>query len=1081
MKAAGSAQDPLWFKDAIIYELHVRAFCDSNNDGIGDFPGLTQRLDYLQDLGVTCLWLLPFFPSPLRDDGYDISDYLSVHPDYGTLDDFRAFLEAAHDRNMQVMIELVINHTSDRHPWFQRARTAPPGSAEREFYVWSDTDKKYPDVRIIFTDTEKSNWTWDSGANAYYWHRFFSHQPDLNFDNPLVVEEVKRAMRYWLDMGVDGLRLDAIPYLVERDGTNCENLAETHAVIKGIRQEMDERYANRMILAEANQWPSDVRAYFGDGDECHMAFHFPLMPRIFMALRLEDRMPVTDIIAQTPPIPETCQWGLFLRNHDELTLEMVSDEERDYMYLAYSADPRMRVNVGIRRRLAPLMDNNRRRIELLNSLLFSFPGTPILYYGDEIGMGDNIYLGDRNGVRTPMQWNADRNAGFSRATPAKLFNPVIMDAVYGYATVNVEAQHGDPSSLLSWMRNMIALRKIFRVFGRGAIEFLEPANRKVLAYLRRAENEQILCVANLSRFAQPVALDLAEFEGSKPVEMLGYVEFPEIGKQPYPLSLGAYEFFWFELHKASVSEAEPAREEGKFAMADGWINLFEGPELSGLLALALPDFLVKQRWFGGKSRKIIGVSVLDWGELAGTQSAISLLSIRFEDGSAGAYFMPLGKKFGPAADRLRAAFPNAVIASVRSAGQDGILYDAVFDDDTCTALLACIENDASIPTRHGAIRGRSSSMYHATRGPANVTLPPSCGTAEQSNSSIVFGGRLIMKLFRRQEAGQNPDCEISRYLTECTPFKRIPPFAGSIEYLRDNSEPTALAMLQGLVANQGDGWSWNLEELERYYEYCSRAPRKTDAQTGLKTSAEAAATLGRRTAEMHTALALGGSAADFAPQALQREDLLDLAAEMEANAAMVFSRLKAAMPGISDETSELAGAVLSKRSAVMGRFRSLRDLPIESQRIRIHGDYHLGQVLTVQNDFVILDFEGEPTRTLAERRAKHSALKDVAGMLRSFSYAAQMSLSNYTSRLPDSSRTLGKWSQFWEESVADSFLKAYRAAAGSAAFLPIDAAGFKALLEAYLLDKALYELNYELENRPAWVHIPLAGILALDA
>ncbi len=553
MKAPGSAQDRLWFKDAIIYELHVRAFFDSNNDGMGDFQGLTQRLDYLQDFGVTCLWLLPFFPSPLRDDGYDISDYLNVHPDYGTLDDFRTFLDAAHQRNMQVMIELVINHTSDQHPWFQRARLAPAGSVERDFYVWSDTDKKYQQARIIFTDTEKSNWTWDPIAKAYYWHRFFSHQPDLNYDNPLVLEEVQKAMRYWLDMGVDGLRLDAIPYLVEREGTNCENLAETHAIVKQLRRGMDEHHANRMILAEANQWPTDVRAYFGDGDECHMAFHFPLMPRMFMALRLEDRLPVTDIIGQTPGIPESCQWGLFLRNHDELTLEMVSDEERDYMYLAYSTDPRMRVNVGIRRRLAPLMDNNRRRIELLNSLLFSFPGTPILYYGDEIGMGDNIYLGDRNGVRTPMQWNGDRNAGFSRATPAKLFNPVIMDPVYGYATINVEAQESDPSSLLSWMRNMIALRKIFRVFGRGSIEFLNPENKKILAYLRRLENEEILCVANLSRFPQPVALDLTKFAGMKPIEMMGYVEFPPIGSEPYPLSLGAYDFLWFELHKPTNS------------------------------------------------------------------------------------------------------------------------------------------------------------------------------------------------------------------------------------------------------------------------------------------------------------------------------------------------------------------------------------------------------------------------------------------------------------------------------------------------------------------------------------------------
>jgi maltose alpha-D-glucosyltransferase/alpha-amylase len=1078
MKSAGSAQDPLWFKDAIIYELHVRAFCDSNSDGFGDFPGLTQRLDYLQDLGVTCLWLLPFFPSPLRDDGYDISDYLTVHPDYGTLDDFRAFLDAAHERNMQVMVELVINHTSDQHPWFQRARRAPANSVERDFYVWSDSDKKYPDVRIIFTDTEKSNWAWDSTANAYYWHRFFSHQPDLNFDNPLVLEEVQKAMRYWLDMGVDGLRLDAIPYLVERDETNCENLPETHTIIKRMRREMDENYASRMILAEANQWPSDVRAYFGDGDECHMAFHFPLMPRIFMALRLEDRLPVTDIIAQTPAIPETCQWGLFLRNHDELTLEMVTDEERDYMYFAYSADPRMRVNVGIRRRLAPLMDNNRRRIELLNSLLFSFPGTPILYYGDEIGMGDNIYLGDRNGVRTPMQWNADRNAGFSRATPAKLFNPVIMDAVYGYAAINVEAQQGDPSSLLSWMRNMIALRKIFRVFGRGSIEFLEPANRKVLAYLRRAENEQILCVANLSRFAQPVALDLVEFEGIKPIEMFGYVEFPPIGKQPYPLSLAAYEFLWFELHKSSVTE--PVPEEVVIQVGSEWKTTLEGPVFSSLLARALPDFLIKQRWFGAKSRTIDAISLMDWAELPGTQSALTFLSIRFTDASTGTYFLPLAKSFGGAARKLHETFPNAVIVKIASGTEEGVLYDAIYDDSTCQILLNYIENNSQITSHHGVIQGRAGSLYSAARGPGQSALPPNRGAAEQSNSSIVFGDRLIMKLFRRQEAGENPDCEISRYLTEHTTFNRIPPFVGSIEHAHGKNEPATLAMLQGLVVNEGDGWRWNLEELERYYEFCSHAPLESDAHTQAQLCIAAAATLGRRTAEMHVALASGTSDPNFAPEALGGDELLRLAAEMEDNAASVFARLKAAIPKLPDDATESAGLVLSRRGYVLARFRSLRDFKISTQRIRIHGDYHLGQVLRVKNDFVILDFEGEPAKPLRERRAKHSALKDVAGMLRSFSYAAQMGLANYTGRRPESLEKLSGWSQFWERSVAASFLGAYRVETGKAPFLPADADNFKTLLEAYLLDKAFYELNYELENRPAWVRVPLAGILALD-
>lgn len=550
-KKAGSASDPLWYKDALIYELHVRAFYDSNNDGIGDFPGLIEKLDYLQDLGVTCLWLLPFFPSPLKDDGYDISDYMNVNPSYGTLEDFQRLLYAAHSRGLQVMIELVINHTSDQHPWFERARRAPAGSPERDFYVWSDTDKKYADARIIFTDTEKSNWTWDPVAKQYYWHRFFSHQPDLNFDNPQVLEEVIRVMRFWLDMGVDGLRLDAIPYLVEREGTNCENLPETHTAIRKIRKAMDEDYEGRMILAEANQWPADVCPYFGEGDECHMAFHFPLMPRLYMAVRQEDCQPITDIIRQTPAIPDNCQWAIFLRNHDELTLEMVSEEERDYMYLAYSADPRMRINIGIRRRLAPLLDNNRRRIELLNSLLFSFPGTPILYYGDEIGMGDNIYLGDRNGVRTPMQWTGDRNAGFSRANPARLYSPVIMDPVWGYEAINVEAQQADASSLLNWNRNMIALRKLFQVFGRGSIRFLELENHKVLAYVREYENERVLCVANLSRFAQPALLDLSDYTQMIPVEMLGYVDFPVITEAPYTITLGPYGFLWLELQASA--------------------------------------------------------------------------------------------------------------------------------------------------------------------------------------------------------------------------------------------------------------------------------------------------------------------------------------------------------------------------------------------------------------------------------------------------------------------------------------------------------------------------------------------------
>ncbi len=1103
MKRVGSASDPLWYKDAIIYELHVKALADSNNDGVGDFGGLLQKLDYLQDLGVTCLWLLPFFPSPLKDDGYDISDYLGVHPSYGTMEDFQAFLDAAHERGLQVLIELVVNHTSDQHPWFQAARLAPPGSPERDFYVWSDTPEKYKEARIIFTDTEKSNWTYDSVAQAYYWHRFFSHQPDLNFDNPRVMEEVLKVLRFWLDMGVDGIRLDAIPYLVEREGTNCENLPETHAAIKRIRAEIDEHYDNRMILAEANQWPSDVRPYFGDGDECHTAFHFPLMPRIYMALRQEDRLPITDIMAQTPEIPPTCQWALFLRNHDELTLEMVTNDERDYMYLAYSADPRMRINLGIRRRLAPLVDNNRRRIELLNSLLFSFPGTPIIYYGDEIGMGDNIYLGDRNGVRTPMQWNADRNAGFSRATPAKLYSPVIMDPVWGYEAVNVEAQLSDQSSLLNWMRNMIALRKLFRVFGRGTLEFLNPANRKVLAYLRRFEEEQVLCVANLSRFAQPVDLDLREVEGMVPVEMLGYVEFPEISAQPYRLTLAPYGFLWLELHpSATAAEARGEETGGSVLMVgNGWQGLLEGSARNVLESEVLPQYFPKQRWFGAKARRIKSTQISDWTAFNGKNSALAFVSISYEDGAADTYLVPLAISLNEEAERVSKAAPNAVLSSVFTSEGEGILHDGVFDDEMSEGLLPFIENRAELKTQHGLIRGIPSTVFTEIRGSKDEPVPVRRGSAEQSNTSLIYGDRFILKLFRRQEAGPNPDTEIGKYLTEKVHFDRIPPFAGSLEYVLDGTEPFTAGMLQGLVANEGDGWKWTLEELDRYYEACARIsfPTEGDPETSadivqlseLPVSdlardhvgiyLDSAATLGRRTAEMHIALASPTNDPAFAPEPLTSEDFRNVVKGIRDHASKVFDVLKESMSRLSDDIVEAAGLVLSRRRLILERFRQLGSENAQGLRTRIHGDYHLGQVLRFKSDFVILDFEGEPARSLEERRAKQSSMKDVAGMLRSFSYAAYVTLLNYTARRPDDLGHLMPWARLWERSVSAEFLRSYRTTAQGSSYLPADRGDFKRLLEAYLLDKALYELSYELNNRPAWVRIPIEGILSLTS
>ena len=1099
-KRPGSASDPLWYKDAIIYELHVRAFKDSNADGVGDFAGLLQKLDYIQDLGVTCLWLLPFFPSPLRDDGYDISDYLNVHPMYGTIEDFRAVLGAAHDRNLQVMIELVVNHTSDQHPWFQAARAAPRDSPARNFYVWSDTVEKYKDARIIFSDTERSNWTWDPVAEQYYWHRFFSHQPDLNYDNPLVVEEILKVMRYWLEMGVDALRVDAIPYLVERDGTNCENLPETHAVIKQLRAEIDADYSSRLLLAEANQWPPDVRPYFGNGDECHMAFHFPLMPRIYMALRQEDRLPITDIIAQTPDIPESCQWGLFLRNHDELTLEMVTNDERDYMYLAYSADPRMRLNLGIRRRLAPLVDNNRRRIELLNSLLLSFPGTPILYYGDEIGMGDNIYLGDRNGVRTPMQWNGDRNAGFSTATPARLYSPVIMDPVWGYEAINVEAQQGDPSSLLNWMRNMIALRKIFAVFGRGGIEFLDPPNRKILAYVRRYQAEQVLCVANLSRFAQPVDLDLSKLEGLTPVEMLGYVEFPTIERQPYRLTLAPYSFLWLVLQQRTEPEETHVDFTEPLDASAGWKGLLEGPGRQELETVNLPDYLPKQRWFAGKSRRLKSTRIVDWAPLNTAASALVLIEAQFEAGTPETYLTPFAMTFGEAMQELQRAAPNAIVARVYSENGTGLLHDGVFDEKTCTAVFSLIENGLELKSRDARILGVRGKVFQDVLGTAEIPLSVRRGSAEQSNTSIIFGDRFILKLFRRPEPGLNPDAEVGRYLTEETSFDRIPPFAGSIEYEpAANAEPATLAMLQGLVANEGDGWKWTLEELDRYYETCapiaypeaptgeskdvleiSGHPRSQLARDHVGLYLDSAATLGRRTAELHLALASPSRDLAFAPEPVSAQDLEDLLRDLRKHAASVFDLLKERMADLPDELVEVAAAVLSRRSRILDNFKALQPDGLRTLRTRVHGDYHLGQVLKTKTDFVILDFEGEPARPLAERRSKQCPLKDVAGMLRSFSYAAYASLTNYVARHSGDFSRLEPWARLWELSVGGEFLRAYRDTAGDAKFLPLDTSDFRRLLDVFLLDKALYEVLYELNSRPTWVRIPLLGILSLS-
>jgi len=1099
MKRPGSAADPLWYKDAIIYEVHVRGFADANQDGIGDFQGLIQRLDYLRDLGVTCLWLLPFFPSPLRDDGYDIADYTGIHPDYGTLDDFRQFLDAAHERGLQVMIELVINHTSDQHPWFQAARHAAPGSPERDFYVWSDTNRKYEGTRIIFTDTQKSNWTWDTDAGAYYWHRFFSHQPDLNFDNPAVVEEVLKVMRFWLDLGVDALRLDAIPYLLEREGTSCENLPETHALIRRIRSELDAAYEGRMLLAEANQWPSDVRAYFGAGDECHMAFHFPLMPRLFMALRLEDRLPVTDILAQTPAIPDVCQWGLFLRNHDELTLEMVTDDERDYMYLAYSADPRMRVNVGIRRRLAPLLENDRSRIELLTSILFSFPGTPILYYGDEIGMGDNIYLGDRHGVRTPMQWSADRNGGFSRANPARLYSPVVMDPVFGYEAVNVEAQQSSPSSLLSWTRHMIALRKLFQVFGRGRIEFLEPANRKILAYLRRDGQNQVLCVANLSRFAQPVELDLSELAGMTPIEMRGYVSFPRIGRQPYPLTLAPYGFLWFELHADAEAEAAQAPEGATPVLplpaGAGWSAALAGPR--GMLETwALPAFLRAQRWIGPRASHIRTCRVQDAVPL-NDDAGIALVAVEFHDSAPATYALPLALVFGTEAERIREVSPGAVLAPVvREPDENGVLCDLMLDDDACRALFELARQGGERKGGAGSVTGVPGALLREAATPLHE-WSVSRLVVEPENCSTVAAGGFVAKVYRRLERGVNPDREMIRYLTERR-FGGVPPYAGALEYRSGTSAPVTVALIQGQVPSHGDGWTWMLEELARYYERASTiAPEAVPAppsdpwgdpdQAGLPAaldellgiSDDAAAVLGRRAAELHLALAERSGDQDFDPEPFTAQDRTELAAALRRRATVALDALKSAMALLPDELVSAASRVLEHRSGVAGRMARVADAAPGGVKIRIHGGFSLARVLRTGTDFVILDFAGERGRPLAERRAKHPPLKDVASMLSSFRSAARTAADAYVARRPVDIGRIDPLAQVWARSVSSVFLRSYRRTAAGGSILPGAGDGLAVLLEAYLLDDALRGLQRALDERPAGAGPALRAILSL--
>jgi maltose alpha-D-glucosyltransferase/alpha-amylase len=1104
-------RDPLWYKKAIIYQAHVRSFCDSDANGIGDFRGLTQKLDYLQDLGVTAIWLLPFYPSPLRDDGYDIADYYDINPIYGTLHDFRVFLRQAHQHGLRVITELVINHTSDQHEWFQKSRRASPGTRWREFYVWSDTPERYKDARIIFKDFEPSNWTWDPVAKAHFWHRFYSHQPDLNFDNPAVHRELLRVLDFWLGLGVDGLRLDAIPYLYEREGTNCENLPETHAFLKKLRAHVDAHYGDRMLLAEANQWPEDAAAYFGQGrgDECHMAFHFPVMPRLFMSVRMEDRTPIVDILEQTPAIPETSQWAIFLRNHDELTLEMVTDEERDYMYRVYAQDTRARINLGIRRRLAPLLGNDRKRIELLNALLMSMPGTPVIYYGDEIGMGDNIFLGDRNSVRTPMQWSSDKNAGFSRANPQSLYLPINLDPEYHYEAVNVEAQQRNPHSLLRWMKRLLALRKRWQAFGLGSIEFLQPENRKILAFLRRHESECLLVVCNLSRFVQAVELDLSAYPQRVPVELFGRNAFPPITDKPYFLTLGPHAFYWFSLvprfaeRIALATPATPTAVELPVLTVDSrWEDVLADQHRARLESL-LPAYLPPRRWFGSKAREVKSALIRETMPLPGSEKTVlTFVDVDYVQGDAETYLLPLAFARGPEAERLQRELPHLVIArlALRKGGVEGVLHDAVGSRAFALTLLEAIGRRRTLKGRRGEAQGFTLPAFKRLRGDPATPLEPSLSRAEQSNSAIVFGDKFLLKTFRRLEAGVNPDLEIGRFLAE-RQFPHVPALAGGIEYRAADGSQTSLAILSAFVPNCKDAWDFTLDALGRYFERVGSLSEELRPPPGdahvldlagaelppvvperLGTYVEAARLLGERTAALHVCLASEEEDKDFAPEPFNPFYQRALFQSMRNQAVQTLALLRKRLKTLPEALRPQAERVAALEPDLLQRLRAVADTRISALRLRIHGDFHLGQLLHTGKDFLIIDFEGEPARSLSERRLKRTPLRDVAGLLRSFHYAAYAALFTQVEQgvmSAEQCAALDPWARFWVRWVSVITLKAYLAGAQPGGFLPRTAAELKVLLDAHLLHKAMYELGYELNHRPAWLRIPLQGVLQL--
>ncbi|RRA99758.1 maltose alpha-D-glucosyltransferase [Larkinella rosea] len=1082
-----------WYKDAVIYELHIKAFRDSSNDGIGDFQGLLEKLDYLQDLGVTAIWVLPFYPSPLRDDGYDIADYYSINPSYGNIEQFQEFLQEAHNRNLKVITELVINHTSDQHPWFQRARKAPKGSPERNYYVWTDDPNQYKDVRIIFQDYEASNWTWDPVAQQYYWHRFFHHQPDLNYDNPLVQEEVFKILDYWCAMGVDGFRLDAIPYLFEREGTNGENLPETHAFLKKLRAHVDQTYPETVLLAEANMWPEDSASYFGDGDECHMNYHFPVMPRMFMAVQMEDRYPITDIFDQTPEIPETCQWAIFLRNHDELTLEMVTDDERDYMYKMYAKNPKARINLGIRHRLAPLMDNDRRKIELLNSLLFSLAGTPVLYYGDEIGMGDNVYLGDRDGVRTPMQWSPDRNAGFSITNPQKLYLPVILDPAYHYEAVNVETQWQNTSSLLWFTKRMINMRKRYKAFGRGNLTFLNVENPKVLAYTRSYEDETLLIVVNLSKHSQPAEVDLNAYAGFRPVEVFSKNRFPVIHEnETYPFTLAPYDYQWFVLQKAhpdtDLESTIPSLTLAK------WEDLTSIKGRTALENDVLPGYLAKASWFIGKGREIDTFTIADQSVIAldDKTGTLLLVEVSYEQGLAELYQVPVTFVQGDRASQLTKSCPQAVLAKLKLGDEDGLLCDAFFTASLQQMLFAKLAASQTVSAKKGRLVFMGNDALKKYE-PVSDGPKSKIHTSDRDYTAITYDNRFFLKMYRKVDWNINPDVEITRFLSEEAGFENVPPFIGTIEWQSEKGT-IALGMMEEMVENHGDGHSFMLERIQNYIERILARSKETLAAISRQGSwieplgfddlttesrellgssaSEQARLLGIRTAQMHLALA-SKTNADFTPEAFSLHYQRSLFSGMQTLVRESYQSQNKNLKDLPDGSKQEIEAILGKKQAVLAAMKRIYDHKFDALKIRIHGNYHLGQVLLTGKDLAIQDFGGNPLRSFSTRRIKRSPLRDVAAMIRSFYYVAYKGFRS-TSQVPNAGiESLLPHADWWAFQLSQIFVKAYFDTVQEGGFFPENKDDLQVMLEAYLLERAIFDLNYELQNRPDRVLAPV--------